>query len=335
MNKILYKFNNLDSEEFFRELSEKIGTVSNPHTLIVNPILGNGVIHRRIVAEKIVLLTWDVTIKRPIIFIKDAFPDYALRPSLILLYPMNKEQILLRNPQSNEKFWLKGHQNSILITNNSELQAEISPDVKLKLLLLTVPFDWLRQEYADAEQEMKNFLGKLIDKQAPTLFLTATSNVESRLVNEMTLDTYPGDHSKLYYKSRVFSLLVDFLHKVHFHSAKDITESRILHYEKMREVEEILKEHLEKTLPDINTIAKQMAMSVSTLKRHFKQIYDKSIYDHYLEMKMDLARKLLTEKPLSVNEVATILDYEKTSSFINMFKKHHGISPGSVKRKSA
>ena len=49
---------------------------------------------------------------------------------------------------------------------------------------------------------------------------------------------------------------------------------------------------------------------------------------------MEHAKRLILEKHVTVNEVAAILSYEKVSSFIETFKKHHGYSPGQLKRKS-
>jgi AraC-like DNA-binding protein len=47
---------------------------------------------------------------------------------------------------------------------------------------------------------------------------------------------------------------------------------------------------------------------------------------------MELAKTLLLQQPCSVNEMAELMGYEKVSHFIEIFKKHHGCSPGSVKK---
>ena len=146
---------------------------------------------------------------------------------------------------------------------------------------------------------------------------------------------HPGERGDLALKAKVFSLVADFFSMIFDHSAKEVLESRVIHHEKMMEVEYFLKQHLETTLPDISSIARTMALSVSTLKRHFKLMFGKSIYEYYLEMKMEHARQLLTDRNLSVNEVANMLEYEKVSCFIDIFKKHHGYSPGMIRKKTA
>jgi AraC-like DNA-binding protein len=47
---------------------------------------------------------------------------------------------------------------------------------------------------------------------------------------------------------------------------------------------------------------------------------------------MDMARALLVQNPFTVNETAERMGYEKVSHFIEIFKKHHGCSPGSIKK---
>jgi AraC-like DNA-binding protein len=76
-----------------------------------------------------------------------------------------------------------------------------------------------------------------------------------------------------------------------------------------------------------------VALSETTLKRYFKLIYGKSVYDYYLNKKMEMARTILLQNPYSVNEIAELMGYEKVSHFIEIFKKHHGCSPGSIKKK--
>lgn len=105
-----------------------------------------------------------------------------------------------------------------------------------------------------------------------------------------------------------------------------------IYRKKNAEVERIIADHLHTSLPEIDAIARQVAMSRSSLKRYFKSVFKKNVYEYYLGLKMELARQMLVEKALSVNEVASMLGYEKVSHFILMFRKHYGVSPGSIKK---
>jgi AraC-like DNA-binding protein len=57
-------------------------------------------------------------------------------------------------------------------------------------------------------------------------------------------------------------------------------------------------------LPSQKQLAREFALSESTLKRHFKAVYGKTMHDYYLEKKMELAKWLLQERKISVSETA-------------------------------
>ena len=108
--------------------------------------------------------------------------------------------------------------------------------------------------------------------------------------------------------------------------------NNILHYEKMKAIELLLIAHIDKNLPALSALAQHVSLSESTLKRYFKLTFGTSIYDYYLQKKMEYAKTLLLEKKLAVKEIAYMLGYEKSSSFIKMFKKSYNLPPGLLKR---
>ena len=149
---------------------------------------------------------------------------------------------------------------------------------------------------------------------------------------DLHTNAFSGSKGKLYLKARTLSLVSDFLNRAFSQAPHELLENNILHQDKMLLVEKILDDHIERDLPSIELIAKQTALSESTLKRHFKSMFGKSIYEYYLQKKMEHAKRLLLEKPLTVKEVAYRLGYEKTSNFIHIFKKFHTYSPGYMKK---
>lgn len=79
-------------------------------------------------------------------------------------------------------------------------------------------------------------------------------------------------------------------------------------------------------------IAEQTGLSEAGLKRYFKLIYGSNIYEYYLKQKMELAKRILIERNMNVNEVASHLGYANVSSFIDVFKKYFGYQPGLVRK---
>ncbi len=79
--------------------------------------------------------------------------------------------------------------------------------------------------------------------------------------------------------------------------------------------------------PKLEELAKFSGMSESKLKRLFKQIFGKNIYDYYQSFRMTEAAYLLKEKGLSVSETGYQLGFSNLSHFARVFEKYIGLKP--------
>lgn len=79
--------------------------------------------------------------------------------------------------------------------------------------------------------------------------------------------------------------------------------------------------------PKLEELAKFSGMSESKLKRLFKQIFGKNIYDYYQSFRMTEAAYLLKEKGLSVSETGYQLGFSNLSHFTRVFEKYIGLKP--------
>ncbi|MEI9808842.1 MAG: AraC family transcriptional regulator [Bacteroidota bacterium] len=113
---------------------------------------------------------------------------------------------------------------------------------------------------------------------------------------------------------------------------EEVEGNNVLHYDKIKSAETILTQHLNRNLPSVNDIAKQVALSESTLKRYFKVIFGTSIYEYYLQKKMEHAKTQLMENHLPVKEVAYMLGYEKAAA-LSGYLKNTTNCPGSFAKR--
>lgn len=84
--------------------------------------------------------------------------------------------------------------------------------------------------------------------------------------------------------------------------------------------------------PTIAALAKQVGMNQDKLKKGFRQVYNQTIYQTVTEQRMLLAKRKIIEGDMSIAEVANEAGYENISSFIAMFRKTYGKTPGAYKR---
>ena len=83
----------------------------------------------------------------------------------------------------------------------------------------------------------------------------------------------------------------------------------------------------------IAKLAKQQCMNTTSLKNGFKKQYGVGPYTYLQSVRMIRAKALLQEGKHSVSHIADACGYGNTGSFIKVFKRHFGITPGSVKIK--
>ncbi len=96
--------------------------------------------------------------------------------------------------------------------------------------------------------------------------------------------------------------------------------------DKILMAKEILTERLDSPIT-IKELSRKVAMNECYLKRGFKAVYGKTIYDYFQQERIAKARQLLYENGLSVSEVANHLGFSSISHFSTAFKKHTGMKP--------
>ena len=331
MSKHLFTLQEIESDASMNELARVLGSVYSNSLVLVPEEAGLGKISKINLEKGLSMRIWDFKLKKPFLFNKINDTTSAEK-TFRLIYALNPETVSLKEERTQRFMHLQNGINTIFVSNDSVAEMEVDAMPGLRAIDISFTTSWLLSAFDNADDQMSIFIHDLIENTSPTILFESTSVVEYKtLVNIYTAGRLNIKDS-LQLKAGALSLIATFFHTVSSKSFAELISKKHQHFDKMLEVEQILKDHLQKKLPCIDSIARKVALSESTLKRHFKTSFGKSIYDYYLELKMDYAKRIMMDKQLSVNEVATMLDYEKVSNFIGMFKKHHGFSPGEIRR---
>ncbi|NME68020.1 helix-turn-helix domain-containing protein [Flammeovirga aprica] len=100
-------------------------------------------------------------------------------------------------------------------------------------------------------------------------------------------------------------------------------------YNRLIEIKEKLLSNFEQKVV-LEELATEFGISVSKLKRDFKILFNTSVYQYFMNAKMDEAYKRLQSGKYSVSEIAYDLGYKNLATFSRMFKKVKGLSPTDV-----
>lgn len=199
-----------------------------------------------------------------------------------------------------------------------------------ELLTFIIHKDWIKTNYNCSASAFAEYIGML-----PVLFNIGDNpnlmkiDVLYRLkAIEEALQTEKVNLLKL--RVNVLGLIENFFSAADF-TIPNTTEVKKQSYAKeMQELSNRLSFYLKTNLPDLIIFAKEYNMSLSSLKRHFKNVHGKPIYEYYLEQKMILARNIIQNSNCSVAQTAYELGYEDPKSLIKSFKKVYGVSPGKL-----
>ena len=327
-----FSFKEIDSKESFSSLGQSLGGKSINNIIQLNPETGQGIIRKIDFERGLHARAWDLNLAGD--FTLERLENEASTEGIAfsLVYILTTDSVQISSKGFRKPLKLRGNMNIILVPSNLAISFQARAGQPIKALDITISANWATHQFMEADPSLTSLVEKFKDNNRPLIHIESGSPTEYRTAADLHEHAIKNSIGRLYLKAKTLSLISDFLNRFYMHNSNEWHENGSLHQDKMLRVEKILDEHIEGPLPSIEAIAKQTALSESTLKRHFKLMFGKSIYEFYLEKKMDYAKRLLLEKPITVKEVAYRLGYEKTSNFIHIFKKFHSFSPGHLKK---
>jgi two-component system response regulator YesN len=74
-----------------------------------------------------------------------------------------------------------------------------------------------------------------------------------------------------------------------------------------------------------------LGFSKSYIKAQFKKKTGSSVIQHYISMKIDKAKKLLSQQKYTISEISDILGFSSVFYFSRQFKEYAGVSPSSFR----
>ena len=214
-----------------------------------------------------------------------------------------------------------------LYSINFERQGTLSKDKPYKSVELIFSKEWLERNYNAGSGKIYKLIQLLTTKKDPTFLSELFDKSTYDIARNIAQDLGKKHLIHLHIKAQTFTLLDIFFQRALQRSQRNLRKNQALHYRAIKELEKSLSKYYNDELPNIGTLAKEFNIGSSTLKRQFKLIFNKSIYNYYLEQKMALGMTMLEEKNVSVSEVAYRLGYQKINSFSKIFKKHYGVLP--------
>lgn len=182
-----------------------------------------------------------------------------------------------------------------------------------------------------------NFEKKNLNMEARYHLLSAMAGTMIRIfyrVN-MTSEELFGKNYDLYSEFRDYKDLYQFTNRV-LNIYKTVCD-QIIQVQKNKE--DTLKDRLIACIHDnytrqdfsLNDMAAQFNLTPTYLSEIFKNRIGENFVEYLIKYRISAAKQMLLSSNLRVNEIAQKVGYYNTTSFIRVFKKYEGVSPGKFK----
>jgi AraC-like DNA-binding protein len=227
-----------------------------------------------------------------------------------------------------KKISINTQHNKLFFSNQVPIDFSVLPNQPFYVLDIAFTASWLMQQLDDADPCLELFLDQHFAN--PKAIFTEPCSVEDyRTLQELDVSLLAEKNDLLFTRSRIYKLVCTFFNK-EINYTETVQTNGLIHYDQVVQAEAIISGNLQ-ALPKLETIAKSVNMSVSSLLRQFKTMYGRSIHEYYVEKKMELAKNLILQQRMAIKEIAGMLGYKQPSPFIEAFTRFYGYSPGSLK----
>lgn len=137
---------------------------------------------------------------------------------------------------------------------------------------------------------------------------------------------------RLFLESKVLEIIAMQLYGRKNFSAKNIHSSNPKTIKKLFVLKQFLKDHLNQNFA-ITELANEIGLSENILKLEFKRVFNCSVNQYFLELKMEKAIFLLQNSDSPIYEIAEAVGYKNATHFSAAFKRFYGETPKTFRLK--
>jgi len=191
------------------------------------------------------------------------------------------------------------------------------------------------EDLADCFPDLVPFLRRV--ERGDTVMLkdshpTATQEMLT-IIHRILYNKLEGRLRKIYLEIKIYELVVLALYQsLQVESPPNAVFLTAYEIEKIRETKDHLEKNIDNPLP-ISALSRIVGMNGTKLKRGFKQLYNATIFEFVINLRMEKAIDLLQKTNISIQEIAIMTGYSNVSNFTNAFKRKFGQPPSFFKLK--
>jgi AraC-like DNA-binding protein len=111
------------------------------------------------------------------------------------------------------------------------------------------------------------------------------------------------------------------------------SEQVLPNHNKMRQIAAYIDEHINENI-DCASLAKMWGISLRSLFRHWKEVYNDTPSQYLQKRRMEFARNLLLRTDMDIAQTAESAGFSSLGYFIQAYKRYYGVTPAMFRRKT-
>lgn len=236
---------------------------------------------------------------------------------------------LIKDNATDNSFTLNKNNTYLFATSRQDMDITIKQSETSKIFILFIGDFFIKRYLSDNENEPINFLYKALQEEVSLDLVneTPTDALSLYLIDKIVnakdnekMNSMISEHRAIEYMIHRFSLLD--LHLPAEHSPEEIDIAG-----KAKKI--ILQNY--NNPPSIKELANLCGTNDFKLKKHFKKVYQTTIYVYVQKLRLEKANLLLRENLMSVSEIANEIGYKHQGHFSAIFYKAYGVYPKDLK----
>lgn len=176
----------------------------------------------------------------------------------------------------------------------------------------------------DEDDDSLSPLQALVEGRASVHSLTGSGSLSEIAAAALSMP-YEGRLGRLFQESATLALLAE---TARLAKAQAVAPAGLSarQFERMLEAKRLIDSQI-LAVPSFGLLARKVGVSPSTLRAHFKDAFGLSVFAYVRESRMQLSRRLLRSRELSITEVGYQVGFSNPAAFATAFRRRFGYPP--------
>ncbi len=206
----------------------------------------------------------------------------------------------------------------------SKIQGSVSyhKRKRLKEIKIRMSRDFIKRHRLDEEHDIleKYSLIRLRER-----FLKPICPKTQEILSEILTDKRKGLLKRLFLESKTLELIALKLENSS-HTKQAVITSADNMVKKLYQAQHLITSDLSIQF-SIQQLSRQIGLNDFVLKKEFKNLFGKTIFEYASELRMSKAKQLLQHSQKPIYEISELVGYKNSTHFTAAFKKNEGITP--------